>query len=89
MGNTGINSKANDQGDWTSNKEMNPAANSSVTENGLLGDESRGSGDSWRDDSDAGGTATRRATETTKTGDPGRTPGSAEGVEEFERTGNE
>ena len=86
---TGINSNANDKGDWTSNKEMNPAANSSVTENGLLEDESRGSGDSWRDTPSSSGTATRRATETGKTGDPGRTPGSAEGVEDFEKTGNE
>ena len=31
--------KANDTGDWASNKEMNPAANSSVTEDGLLEDE--------------------------------------------------
>jgi hypothetical protein len=44
-----------------------------------------------------GGTATQRADEKStasdayknETGDPGRTPGSAEGVENFEKTGNE
>ncbi|MEP7212449.1 MAG: hypothetical protein ABI791_05220 [Acidobacteriota bacterium] len=68
---TGINSKANDTGDWNSNKEMNPAANSSVTENGLLEDESRGDGDSWREDENtdreiAGGAAARKAPDTSK-----------------------
>ena len=94
MANSGINSGANNTGDWQNNKEMNPAANSSVTENGLLEDESRGEGDSWREDENtdrgiAGGAAARKAPDTTATGDPGRTPGSAEGVEDFEETGNE
>ncbi len=50
---------ANDTGDWLSNKEMNPAAESSATENGLLeSEEVRGIG-SWRsakihDDEDQG-----------------------------------
>ena len=41
--------KANDTGDRASNKEMNPAANSSVTEDGLLEDENTESaGGDWR-----------------------------------------
>ena len=70
--------QANDTGDWQNNKEMNPAANSSVTEDGLLEDENtRTAGGDWRgeDDDDS-------------TGDPGRTPGKAEGVEDPERQGN-
>ena len=35
------------------------------------------------------GTATRRAEETKTTGDPGRTPGKAEGVKDPEEEGNE
>jgi hypothetical protein len=71
--------QANDTGDWQNNKEMNPAANSSVTEDGLLEDDNtRTAGGDWRGeaDNDAG------------TGDPGRTPGKAEGVEDPERQGN-
>ena len=71
--------QANDTGDWTNNKEMNPMANSSVTDNGLLEDENtRTAGGDWRGQDDSEGT-----------GDPGRTPGSAEGVEHPERHGNE
>ena len=41
--------KANNTGDWASNKEMNPAANSSVTEDGLLEDENtKSAGGDWR-----------------------------------------
>jgi len=88
------NSSANDKGDWQNNKEMNPAANSSVTENGLLEDESRGTADSWREssESDKGSSsvaAAKKAPDSSQTGDPGRTPGSAEGVEDFEKTGNQ
>jgi hypothetical protein len=46
----------------------------------------------WRPAEPAGGgaTAAARTTEADKeTGDPGRTPGSAEGVEDFQKTGNE
>jgi hypothetical protein len=77
MGTTG-KAQANDTGDWASNKEMNPAANSSVTEDGLLEDENtRTAGGDWRDE------------EEDETGDPGRTPGKAEGVDNPERFGNE
>jgi hypothetical protein len=94
MANTGINSNANDKGDWGNNKELNPAANSSVTENGLLEDESRGTADSWRESRDvdhgiSAGVAAQKAPDAGTTGDPGRTPGSAEGVDDFEETGNE
>ncbi len=41
---------ANNEGDWTNNKEMNPAANSSVTENGLLEDADSTADESWRED---------------------------------------
>jgi hypothetical protein len=48
MGTTG-KAQANDTGDWASNKEMNPAANSSVTEDGLLEDENtKTAGGDWR-----------------------------------------
>ncbi|HUR96778.1 MAG TPA: hypothetical protein VMZ26_01800 [Pyrinomonadaceae bacterium] len=74
------NAQANDTGDWGNNKELNPAANSSVTDDGLLEDENtRGAGGDWRgeeEENDEG------------TGDPGRTPGSAEGVENPEIQGN-
>ena len=71
--------QANDTGDWQNNKEMNPSQNSSVTEDTLLEDENtRSAGGDWRGEDDS---------ETT--GDPGRTPGKAEGVDNFQRTGNE
>ena len=66
---------ANDTGDWQNNNEMNPAANSSATEDGLLEDR--------RDQSTADGAYKD------DTGDPGRTPGKAEGVEDPEEDGNE
>jgi hypothetical protein len=70
--------QANDTGEWTNNKEMNPAANSSVTEDGLLEDRNtRTAGGDWRGEEDEA------------TGDPGRTPGKAEGVENPERQGNQ
>jgi|SRR5215204_2786764 len=60
--------QANDTGDWSNNKEMNPAADSSVTEDGLLEDDNtRTAGGDWRTEDDE------------ETGDPGRTPGKAEG----------
>lgn len=41
--------KANDTGDWQNNPELNPSANSSVTEDGLLEDENtRTAGGDWR-----------------------------------------
>ena len=49
MGNLFGKKTANDVGDWTSNKEMNPAANSSTTEDGLSITEERGGEQSWRD----------------------------------------
>lgn len=44
--------KANDVGDWESNKELNPAANSSVVEDGLLEDEDKYGDTSWREGDD-------------------------------------
>jgi hypothetical protein len=88
-------SEANDTGDWGNNKEMNPMANSSVTENPMLEDENtKDAGDSWRNDRDAksvtsSGAAAQKARDTDVTGDPGRTPGKAEGVEDSEIEGNE
>ncbi|HEX6126459.1 MAG TPA: hypothetical protein VFZ23_13875 [Pyrinomonadaceae bacterium] len=71
--------QANDTGDWQNNKEMNPGQNSSVTEDGLLEDaNTRTAGGDWRGEEDS---------ETT--GDPGRTPGKAEGVVNPGRIGNE
>lgn len=71
--------QANDTGDWQNNREMNPNANSTVTEDGLLEDENtRTAGGDWRGEEDS-----------EMTGDPGRTPGKAEGVTEPERGGNE
>lgn len=89
-------SKANDTGDWGNNKEMNPMANSSVAEDPLLEDESYKE-DTWREEDGtesamAVGTAARKTpstSDTTITGDPGRTPGKAEGVEDPEIEGNE
>lgn len=92
--NSGI-SQANDTGDWGNNKEMNPAANSSVTEDTMLEDENtRDAGGDWRNARDvehgiSAGVATQKAPETQRTGDPGRTPGKAEGVEDPEIDGNE
>ena len=92
--NTGI-SKANDTGDWENNKEMNPAANSSVTEDTLLEDENtKDTAGSWRDAQDvdhgiSAGVAAQKAPGTSNTGDPGRTSGKAEGVEHPEIRGNE
>ncbi len=70
--------QANDTGDWQNNREMNPQANSSVTEDTLLEDENtKSAGGDWRGEGDD------------STGDPGRTPGKAEGVTDPERSGNE
>lgn len=83
---------SNDTGDWQNNKEMNPAANSPETENGLIEDKSPGTADSWRkspDEGDSSSAAAQQSADSSTTGDPGRTPGSAEGVEDFEKTGNE
>lgn len=49
MGNLFGKKTANDVGDWTSNKEMNPAANSATTEDGLSITDERGGEQSWRD----------------------------------------
>jgi len=78
MGTTG-KAQANDTGDWGNNKELNPAANSSVTDDGLLEDDNtRTAGGDWRGEADD-----------RTTGDPGRTPGKAEGVEDPQRQGNQ
>ncbi|MEJ7848893.1 MAG: hypothetical protein WKF92_12490 [Pyrinomonadaceae bacterium] len=79
---------ANDTGDWQNNKEMNPAANSSATEDGLLKDESGNKADSWRDEGESD-QSTASGAYKDDTGDPGRTPGKAEGVEDPEEDGNE
>ena len=71
---------ANDTGDWQNNKEMNPAANSSATEDGVLEDNG-GTGNSEQSTADGAYKY--------DTGDPGRTPGKAEGVEDPEEDGNE
>ncbi len=86
-------SKANDTENWQNNKEMNPAANSSVTaEDALQTDEE--TADSWRDANfgneekgvSAGAVSVRQSE--TGRGDPGRTPGKAEGVDDPEKEGN-
>lgn len=41
--------KANDVGEWNNNKEMNPAANSSIVDDGLLESEDRDGDTSWRE----------------------------------------
>lgn len=61
----------NDDSGWNNNKEMNPAANSSVTDDVLLEADDQEGDTSWRDkDVNA------------ETADPGITPGSAEGEDE-------
>ena len=57
-----------DDSGWNNNKEMNPAANSSVTDDGLSEADDQGGEQTWRD-----------ADVNTESADPGRTPGSAEG----------
>ena len=77
---TKAKTQANDTGDWGNNKELNPLANSSDTEDPLLEDENtRTAGGDWRGEDDDDFT----------TGDPGRTPGKAEGVENPQRAGNQ
>ena len=89
-------SAAKDAGDWTNNSEMNPATNSPVTEDSVSAqsvDEAR----EWRKDnfadSDHGvsaGAVSVNESETGRgTGEPARTPGKAEGVEDPEERGNE
>lgn len=95
MGTNSGASHANDAGEWGNNKEMNPAANSSVTDDTMLEDEdTKGAGGSWRNARDvdhgiSAGVAAQKAPDTEITGDPGRTPGKAEGVEDPEIDGNE
>lgn len=63
---------------------MNPAANSSATENGLLNSDNKG-GDTSRDSEPH-----IQKSETEGKGvNPGRTPGKAEGVEDAEERGNQ
>jgi hypothetical protein len=85
MANNSGQSKANDTGNWGSNKEMNPAANSSITENGLLESNSQEGEQSWRT-SDVN---IQNSETGNKSVNPGRTPGKAEGVEDSEERGNQ
>jgi len=91
-------SAAKDVGDWTNNKEMNPAANSAIVEDSIAESEEESTAEGWRDDnfanSDKGvsaGAVSVHDSETDESGsgDPGRTPGKAEGVDDAERRGNE
>lgn len=65
--------KDTDDSGWNNNKEMNPAANSSVSDDGLLESDEQDGDTSWRD-----------ADVNDESGDPGRTPGSAEGEDDPE-----
>lgn len=64
---------------------MNPAANSSVTENGLLDADSQNGEARWRDSE----VNVQNSETGSKSGDPGRTPGKAEGVDDPEESGNQ
>lgn len=75
MGNSTVGTAAKDAGEWNSNKEMNPAANSSAMDDDAEPVGDREQAESWRDEN--------------ATDDPGRTPGKAEGVEDPEAEGNE
>lgn len=96
MNDTFGKSAAKDVGDWTNNSEMNPATNSPVTEDSVLG-EGQAEAKEWRDDNfanadrgvSAGAVSVRESETDTGTDDPGRTPGKAEGVEDPEEDGNE
>lgn len=85
MANNPGQSKADDTGDWSSNKEINPAANSSVTDDGLLESDSQNGEQSWRT-SDVN---IQKSETGNKSVNPGRTPGKAEGVEDSEEKGNQ
>lgn len=63
----------NDDSGWNSNKELNPQVNSSVTDDGLLEADDQEGDTSWREEN---------ANE--DSGDPGATPGSAEGEDDPE-----
>jgi hypothetical protein len=90
-------STAKDVGDWGNNKEMNPASNSSIVEDSIAGSEEESKAEGWRDDNfgnsdkgvSAGSVSVHESERHTKSGDPGRTPGKAEGVEDAEERGNE
>lgn len=96
MSSTFGKSAAKDVGDWTNNSELNPATNSPVTEDSVKA-EGMDNAEEWRDEgsegqvggSSAGRVAINESETRDKTGDPGRTPGKAEGVDEPERRGNE
>lgn len=61
----------NDDSGWNNNKELNPQVNSSVTDDGLLEADDQEGEKTWRDaDADK------------ESGDPGATPGSAEGEDD-------
>lgn len=64
-----------DESKWHNNKEMNPVVNSSVTDEGLTDPDTEGD-TSWRDED-----------VNEQSGDPGRTPGSAEGEDDAAYTG--
>ena len=70
MANTFGQAEEKDKTEWHNNKEMNPAANSSVTDEGLL-ESDKGSNAAWRG-----------ANVGEESGDPGRTPGKAEGEDD-------
>lgn len=70
MANTFGQAEEKDKTEWRNNKEINPAANSSVTDEGLLESDKQGD-TSWRDED-----------VNKQSGDPGRTPGKAEGEDD-------
>ena len=73
MANTFGQKQDTDDSGWNNNKELNPAANSSNMDDGLLESDTQGGDQSWRD-----------ADVNKESGDPGRTPGSAEGEDDKE-----
>ena len=97
MNGTSGKSAAKDVGDWENNKEMNPAANSAIVEDSIGDSEEESTAEGWRDDNfansdrgvSAGAVSVHESEKESGTGDPGRTPGKAEGVENEEKIGNE
>lgn len=85
MANTFGQSNANVGGDGNSGKEMNTAANSSITNDDFSDMNNKGSEDAGRDSKPH-----IQKSETEGKGvNPGRTPGKAEGVEDAEERGNQ
>jgi hypothetical protein len=81
--------KPSQQGAPQETQDMPSSGNSREATGATRGTDDSSGGSSDVERSGMSGTGTQRAADTNTSGDPGRTPGKAEGVEDPEAEGNE